>query len=515
MIKYDARERGVMFVVRWKGSVFPKAFLWAAPNAILAVLLHIYARHDAEAEHPAGVNMGGVNILWAGYTSVLGFLMVFRNNQAYTRFWEGATLINQVRGEWFNAVSSLFAFCSKSKEVTKEVQAFQNILIRLFSMLYCSALQQVCDLDDDTLEIIENSGMDHASLKFLHESNDRCEVLVQWIQRLIVDSQEQKVINIAPPLLTRAFQELSRGIVNLNNARKIKEIPFPFPYAQMITCMMIVHWVATPLIACQVIESAYAAGVVCFFVTLSFWCLIYIALELDQPFGDDDNDLPVREIQRDFNQSLLNLLDPLAQTVPIYHVSGGAWLATVSKSNVTLTTLCDKHQHKEDSDSCKGSESASPSRPDLPLGASPDDRRWLEVLKRPETPPLSGPPAVPPNGQEILDSLEAITVTVEPEQAAEGTSPAPGEGLGPKGSKTEEGAGAATNGPAHRGQRKPPGPVRTATEQPPAGAAPAGSSSRRPNPARTVPTGQVTRAEACCGLQVMWQASQQGGSYRG
>merc|ERR1712066_212550 len=27
--------------------------------------------------------------MWAGYTSVLGFLMVFRNNQAYTRFWEG------------------------------------------------------------------------------------------------------------------------------------------------------------------------------------------------------------------------------------------------------------------------------------------------------------------------------------------------------------------------------------------------------------------------------------------
>uniref|UniRef100_A0A7S4UWY7 Bestrophin homolog n=1 Tax=Alexandrium monilatum TaxID=311494 RepID=A0A7S4UWY7_9DINO len=328
MIKYDPGNFGLMFIFGYKGSVFPKALVWAIPNAVLALLLHMYMRQDQVYGNP--LSMTGVEKLWAGYSSVLGFLVVFRNNQAYTRFWEGATLINQVRGEWFNAVSTLFAFCNQTKEFQEKVETFQHTLVRLTSMLYCSALQQVCDLNDDTLEIIDNTGMDKESLQFMMDSTDRCEVLLQWIQRLIVDNEAAHTLKIAPPLLTRAFQELSRGIVNLNNARKIKDIPFPFPYAQMITVMLIVHWTVTPLWASQVIESRVAAVSVCFFVTFAFWCLIYIALEIDQPFGEDDNDLPLREMQREFNRSLLHLMHPLAQTPPVY------LLSTANKSSDRL-----------------------------------------------------------------------------------------------------------------------------------------------------------------------------------
>merc|ERR1719210_1495538 len=154
------------------------------------------------------------------------------------------------------------------------------------------------------------------SLAFLQDVNDRCEILLQWVQRLIVDSNRNKTIDIAPPILTRSFQELSRGIVNLNNVRKIKEVPFPYPYAQMITCMLLVHWVVTPMIASMVVYTWYWAGIMSFFVTAAFWSLIYIALEIDQPFGEDSNDLPMREMQQDFNRSLLQLLNPYAQSPP-------------------------------------------------------------------------------------------------------------------------------------------------------------------------------------------------------
>mmetsp|Transcript_39083 Transcript_39083/g.112836 ORF Transcript_39083/g.112836 Transcript_39083/m.112836 type:complete len:550 (+) Transcript_39083:74-1723(+) len=335
MIKYATGNLGIFYIIRLRGSVFPKAFILSLPNAALAFLLHLYCRQEETSD--GILSMNGVQTLWAGYSSVLGFLIVFRNNQAYTRFWEGATLINQIRGEWFNAVSSLVAFCNSAPDYTERVDDFKGTLICLASMLYCSALQQVCELNDDTLEIIEDQTMDGESLMFMQNCNDRCEMILQWIQRLIVENEESKTIKIAPPLLTRAFQELSRGIVNLNNARKIKDIPFPFPYAQMITVMLIVHWATTPVIASQVIESPVMAAVVCFFVTFAFWCLIYIALEIDQPFGEDENDLPLREMQRDFNQSLLNLMHPLAQKVPTYQVPQGPTLKpTLSKSDSTL-----------------------------------------------------------------------------------------------------------------------------------------------------------------------------------
>ena len=61
---------------------------------ILAVLLELY--WDGEEW------ITSLNSVWSSYSFVLSFLVVFRNNQAYSRFWEGATLMNEMRGEWLN-----------------------------------------------------------------------------------------------------------------------------------------------------------------------------------------------------------------------------------------------------------------------------------------------------------------------------------------------------------------------------------------------------------------------------
>merc|ERR1719510_382051 len=100
MIDYKAGFWGLGLVCQIQGSVFPKVFCISIPNALLAVLLHhvfgpsagVLDEVDALDGHTNdSTMMDGVGSIWAGYTFVLGFLVVFRNNQAYTRFWEGAT----------------------------------------------------------------------------------------------------------------------------------------------------------------------------------------------------------------------------------------------------------------------------------------------------------------------------------------------------------------------------------------------------------------------------------------
>jgi len=324
MIVYDARQWTLLMILRIRGSVFPKGLCWALPNAIIAAMLHALLRRYTPDDDGDGVpdvvqNMTGVEDIWSGYTFVLGFLVVFRNNQAYSRFWEGATLISQVRGEWFNAVSSLFAFASRKPEKAERVNSFRHLLIRLASMMYCAALQQVCDTDaDDSLQILDTEGIAPGHLAFLQAANDQCEVLVQWVQQLIVESQDEGVVEVPPPILSRAFQELSRGIVTLNNARKIKDIPFPFPYQQMLVCMLVVHWLVTPMLCSLVIESWWWAAIMAFLVTGSFWSLMHIAMEIDQPFGADANDLPIKEMMKDYNRSLITLLNSAAQKAPTF-----------------------------------------------------------------------------------------------------------------------------------------------------------------------------------------------------
>lgn len=293
----------IKLICRCSGSVFPRAMIVAFPSLIIVIGLRILIE-QLGWQTP---ELGGSQI-WTGYNSALGFLIIFRTQKAYSRWWEGGTLLQQVRGEWYNAASNLIAFCSSDPRKKTEVRNFQHLLVRMISLLYCSALQQVSMCEDDRFEILDTEGMDEASLQYLKMAANRCEVILSWTQRLVVENVESDVLNVAAPLLTRVFQELSRGYVDLNNVKKIREFPFPFPYAQLITLMLLLHWIITPVASALLVENTIWAGVLTFVTIFTFWCINYIAEEIEMPFGDDLNDLPIAHMQKVMNKSLHTLL---------------------------------------------------------------------------------------------------------------------------------------------------------------------------------------------------------------
>mmetsp|Transcript_26571 Transcript_26571/g.48073 ORF Transcript_26571/g.48073 Transcript_26571/m.48073 type:complete len:399 (-) Transcript_26571:254-1450(-) len=325
MIYYD--EKVVIGVLKiFAGSVLPRALPWAVSNGLYAAVVHISvaaAIENSEAElFKASFKdqMTGIITMWTLYSTALGYMLVFRNNQGYNRFWEGATLVNRIRGEWFNATCSLMSFCSMAKEKEEQVAHFQHLLLRLMSLLYCHTLRHVCEVEEASLEVIDLHGLDEGSMRYLAERADgkETEIIMGWIQRLLVKTSADGIICVSPPVLSRSFEELSRGIVTLSNLRKIRDIPFPFPYAQTLVLTLLVHWVIGPIVAAFTISEAWWASVTCGLVQGGLWAVVLIAQEIDQPFGDDPNDLPLLEMQKDFNASLLGLLTKQAREVPIY-----------------------------------------------------------------------------------------------------------------------------------------------------------------------------------------------------
>jgi hypothetical protein len=139
---------------------------------------------------------------------------------------------------------------------------------------------------------------------------------MQWIQRLIVSNQANGVISSAPPIVSRCFQELANGRLGFNAAKKIAAFPFPFPYAQMLMVMLIIHWIIAPIMAGLLLNDPMTCAAATFVTSLSFWCINYIAAELEMPFGDNPNDLPVEELQVSFNTSLRKLMTPAVQALP-------------------------------------------------------------------------------------------------------------------------------------------------------------------------------------------------------
>eukprot|EP00930_Biecheleria_cincta_P083301 TRINITY_DN7289_c1_g1_i1.p1 TRINITY_DN7289_c1_g1~~TRINITY_DN7289_c1_g1_i1.p1 ORF type:complete len:554 (-),score=50.60 TRINITY_DN7289_c1_g1_i1:156-1817(-) len=314
MIRYHTGLCGISYMGFIHGSVFPAAFKWAIPNALMAALCHYFLHEKAQT-----FKMDGLDYFWSGYTVTLSFLIVFRNNLAYNRYWEGAMSMAAIRGEWLNAISSALAF---SNPEHKDVRGFQCLVAKLASLLYASAIHQVCRLEDDVLQVLNPKGLSAKCLHHLFECNTRSEVLTMWIERVMLQADRDKVILVAPPILSRVFQDLGNGIVQLEKIRNISEIPFPFPYAQMVAVMLVVHWLVTPTLAVVYLDSTIWAGVICFLLTGAMWSLIYIAQEIDQPFGDDANDLPVRDMMDDFNRALLDMLHENSVAIPEFQWTG-------------------------------------------------------------------------------------------------------------------------------------------------------------------------------------------------
>merc|ERR1712216_95759 len=99
--------------------------------------------------------------------------------------------------------------------------------------------------------------------------------------------------------------ELSRGFVNIVDAQKITDIIFPFPYAQMVSVMLVGSTAVTPVALSIIMEDISWCCVLTFISVFSFWCINYIAAEIEMPFGDDANDLPIGRLQERMNACLV------------------------------------------------------------------------------------------------------------------------------------------------------------------------------------------------------------------
>merc|ERR1712100_596409 len=135
------------------------------------------------------------------------------------------------------------------------------------------------------------------------------------IQRSMVINMQTGILPVAPPILSRAFQEVSRGIVNLQNARKIADFPYPFPLAQICMILQLIHWAITPIAASFALPRPWAVGL-SFGTIFVLWCIHFNALDLEFPFGSRVNDLPMEAFQKDWNKSVITLLDKRATRPP-------------------------------------------------------------------------------------------------------------------------------------------------------------------------------------------------------
>ena len=140
-------------------------------------------------------------------------------------------------------------------------------------------------------------------------------------------------LHVDPPAVSRIHQELSAGMHGWQQACKLEDTPFPFPYAQVVSFVLAVFAVSYPLIAASKAsgegsEHAFWLGpMVTFFTVLTYFAFHEVARELEDPFLHPPNQLPIRALQTSFNTRLLatwEALDLMYEDMTLEATSGGS-----------------------------------------------------------------------------------------------------------------------------------------------------------------------------------------------
>jgi len=314
MIRYDAHSWGALFRVR--GSVIPQAALYAGVVSLLAAALKFQVNRDFLQVNSVTEKLDGSS--FSGFTMVLSLILVFRTNQAYTRFWASSAHVCDFTAELQEAVSAVAAFTTVSTASPDENQAFLHRMVRLCSLLHATALQMATGIADKEFPVLDIKAIRGSSLTYLKQckGEERVTAICQWIQVLIVQGMTSGVLNVPPPILSRVFQALEKSKCSFHQFHQIVKIPFPYPYAQATWILLAIYCIYTPCVMMWWTESPIMAFISTFLCTIGMFVVEITAGQLEDPFGDDANDLPVLEFQFDMNKFLLTLLDTCSRDVP-------------------------------------------------------------------------------------------------------------------------------------------------------------------------------------------------------
>ncbi|KAG4081325.1 Bestrophin/UPF0187, partial [Neocallimastix lanati (nom. inval.)] len=228
---------------------------------------------------------------------VLSLLLVFRNNSAYDRYWEGrkswASILNNAR-----SLSRHLWICIDIDENDKNKEEKLN-LKKVISIRHSLRGEFGWDYDDLS-ELVKH--VPRFNSLFTTAPVEVLKVLPLEIAYHIEGYiYTQKSIPV--PMLNQSYACLNGITENFTRCERILNSPIPVIYGIHIKHALLIYLLTLPL---QIIPTCHWASVLIIFLTSFTLCGIEaISTEIENPFGSDKNDLKLddfcQQIQDEIN----------------------------------------------------------------------------------------------------------------------------------------------------------------------------------------------------------------------
>jgi putative membrane protein len=231
---------------------------------------------------------------------VLGLLLVFRTNTAYERFWEGrklwGNLVNTVR----NLARTIWVSIKEHEPEDREKK------IRALKLLVAFAIATKLHLRSESIndnrelqELIPQEWWE--KLQYMnHPPLEIAFLLGDYFQQ----QYEQDCINSYQ--LTAMFNLVNSMVDVLGGCERILKTPIPPAYSIHLKQLLLIYCLTLPF---QIVSQLqwWTAPIVCL-VSFAVFGIEEIGIEIENPFGDDLNDLPLDNICRTMKINIEDLI---------------------------------------------------------------------------------------------------------------------------------------------------------------------------------------------------------------
>eukprot|EP00747_Dinoflagellata_sp_TGD_P197282 gnl/TRDRNA2_/TRDRNA2_68475_c0_seq1.p1 gnl/TRDRNA2_/TRDRNA2_68475_c0~~gnl/TRDRNA2_/TRDRNA2_68475_c0_seq1.p1 ORF type:complete len:399 (+),score=68.38 gnl/TRDRNA2_/TRDRNA2_68475_c0_seq1:167-1363(+) len=387
MIHYNKGYAGLALVFRLVGTTWPHGIVPGMLSASIGLVLslledvnEVISDEDRFVKNPYPFQL---------FAYLVGFVLVFRTNFGYQRYWEALDAVQRMGAKWLDGACMAIAFdapgdlsqpmlrssvkpppdggagaSAENKPAGVDHSVFFIEVVHLFSMMHALALQHLrWDPDLGNLEqdsdkaaprmtrigiapqssaqmskkMLTTFSMKDVSelnatmkLKVLGKITDeelemlwhapngeelatmaRVTMVECWIMRRLIARQKFEPMGdsgkTSPPILSRLYQVISDGHLGFSQACKAAEVPFPFPYQNIIKIFLWMFTLTAPFVINSKILNVPARFVVNFIAIWAYFALAEVGDNLEDPYlAYDPNELPLSAIQHSFNARLLS-----------------------------------------------------------------------------------------------------------------------------------------------------------------------------------------------------------------
>jgi putative membrane protein len=266
----------------------PMILIMAGYSSIVAYIIIIHLKITENND------LKNISLMHSLLGFVISMLLVFRTNTAYDRWWEG-------RKQWGSLVNNSRNLAIKLHAMLGHEEESHRAFFKKSIPMYASVLSHHLHAETTRLALDEKEHPELANLDSnRHIPNQVASLIFQRVNRLY---EEGKIKGDQLIVLNNELQSFTDIC---GACERIKNTPIPFSYSVFLKKFIFFYVMTLPF--SFVISLGYLAIPVVAFIFYVLASLELIAEEIEDPFGGDENDLPMNKMTQNIKKHVAEIL---------------------------------------------------------------------------------------------------------------------------------------------------------------------------------------------------------------